>query len=145
MYEFSITKNCNCFFIGVILIFAKGFLIPLAYSFFIALVLYPVTSYFERKKAGKFFSILIPILLLCVIFSGLIALLTYETFILTGNWPLLQEKLHLLINDLQFELEKEFGWSTEAQLAWLKESLQKLTNNIGYIIQQTFKVTFAQL
>lgn len=135
-------KIAIVFFIGVILIFAKGFLIPLAYSFFIALVLYPITSYFERKNSGKFFAILIPILLLCVIFSGLIALLTYETFILTGNWPLLQEKLHVLINDLQFELEKEFGWSTEAQLAWIKESLQKLTNNIGYIIQQTFKVTF---
>lgn len=127
---------------GVILIFAKSFLIPLAYSFLIALVLYPVTAYLERKKFGILLSIIIPLLLVCVVFGGLLALLIYETVILSGNWPLLQEKLNLVFNDLQRELESEFGWSSSAQLAWATESLQKLTQNVGTIIQETFRLTF---
>jgi predicted PurR-regulated permease PerM len=128
-----------------ILMVAKGFLIPLAYSFLIAMVLYPVTSFLERKKFGVFLSIILPLLLVCVVFSGLLTLLAYEAVILSGNWPLVQEKLNIIFNNLQLELEKEFGWTTAAQLDWAKESLQKTTQNLGSFIQQTFRVTFEAL
>jgi predicted PurR-regulated permease PerM len=138
-------KTSTILFVGIILIFAKGLLIPIAYSFFIALVIYPITSYLEKKKFGLFLSILIPLLIICLIFSGLITLLTYEALILASKWPLLQEKLNSVWVDIQRELEKDFGWSTVTQLDWIKENLQKITSNIGFIIQQTFRVTFEAL
>lgn len=128
--------------IGALMIFAKSFLIPLAYSFLIALVLYPITSFLEKKKFGVFLSILLPLIMVCAIFGGLLTLLGYEAVILSGNWPLLQEKLNILFANLQLELEKEFGWSTASQLNWANESLQKITQNIGSVIQQTFRLTF---
>jgi len=128
-----------------ILMVAKGFLIPLAYSFLIAMVLYPISVFFERKKFGKFLSILLPLFFMCVIFAGLLFLLGYEAVILAGNWPVIQEKLNIIFNNLQLELEKEFGWTTAAQIEWIKESLQKTTQNLGSVLQQTFRLTFEAL
>lgn len=132
-------------FTGLILYFGKAFLIPLAYSFMTAIVLYPMCRFFETKGFGKTISIAIPILIVCLLFGGLITVLTYETTLISSKWALLHQKINPLMQQIQNLLETEFGWSTEEQMIWVSDTLHSLSANAGQIIQDTSKATFEAL
>lgn len=131
--------------LGFILIFAKSFLIPLAYSLLIAIVIYPICKFLENKGMNKVLSILIPLLLVCVLFVGLIILLSYEMALLSGKWPLIQDKIYPLVDEIQETLYRKFGWTSQDQILWIRDSLEKLSQNAGAIIQETSKATFEAL
>lgn len=125
-----------------ILWLAKGFLIPLAYAFLIAISLFPLTRYLERKGLGNTLSILLPLLLLTVLFGGLITLLGYEMALLSGNWPVLQQKVTPFFDQLHANLEQEFGWTTEEQNSWIRDNVEKLSQNAGALLKSTATATF---
>ncbi len=131
--------------IGFILIFAKSFLIPLAYSLLIAIVIYPISKFLESKGMHRVLAILLPLLLVCILFVGLITLLSYEMGLLSGKWPLIQEKIYPLVDDIQEKLYEKFGWTSQDQILWIRDSLEKLSQNAGAIIQETSKATFEAL
>ncbi len=128
--------------LGFILIFAKSFLIPLAYSLLIAIVIYPVCKFLESKKINRLISIFIPLIFVCILFAGLIFLLSYEVNLIANKWPLLQEKIYPLVEQIQNFLHKKFGWTSDEQALWIKDGLERLSQNAGQIIQETSKATF---
>jgi predicted PurR-regulated permease PerM len=125
-----------------ILWLAKGFLIPLAYAFLIAISLFPLTRFLERKGMGNVLSILLPLLLITILFGGLLALLGYEMALLSGNWPLLQEKMAPFFDEVHAGLEKEFGWTAEEQNTWIRENIEKMSENAGALLKSTAAATF---
>lgn len=125
-----------------ILWLAKGFLIPLAYAFLIAISLFPLTRYLERKGLGNTLSIVLPLLLLTILFGGLLTLLGYEMALLSGNWPLLQEKISPFFEELHNRLEQEFGWTAEEQNTWVRDNIEKLSQNAGAMLKSTAMATF---
>lgn len=131
--------------IGLILWFGKSFLIPLAYALLTALVLYPLTRFFERKGFGRAFSILIPIVLVSLSFSGLVLILSYELAILSAKWPLIHDQFQPYLFDIQNQLELEFGWTQEMQSGWIKDNLSTLSQNTGKIISNALAATFEAL
>lgn len=128
--------------IGFILIFAKSFLIPLAYSLLIAIVIFPICKYLEEKGIPKILSVLLPLLLVCFLFIGLITLLSYEMALLSGKWPLIQEKIYPLVDQIQETLYDRIGWTSQDQIIWIRDSLEKLGQNAGKLIQEASKATF---
>lgn len=123
--------------LGFMLWFGKPLLIPLAYALFIAVVLYPICKYFEKKGLGKSLSIALPIVLLSILFGGLIALLSYEVALLAGKWSVIHEKLDPLLIAIQSELESQFGWTAEKQIIWVKDNLTSLVQNAGEYLTNT--------
>jgi predicted PurR-regulated permease PerM len=128
--------------VSFILVFAKSFLIPLVYSLFIAIIIYPMCKFLELKGVNRGIAIFIPLILVCVLFAGLIMLLSYEMAVLSGKWPLLQEKIYPVIEQLQDFLYQKFGWTTQEQMGWIVDGLKRLSENAGAIIQETSKATF---
>ncbi|MCO6485633.1 MAG: AI-2E family transporter [Saprospiraceae bacterium] len=120
-----------------ILWFGKPFLIPLAYAFLIALVLFPMCRYLEDRGAGRALSILLPILLLSALFAGLVALLSYELVILAGKWPLVQQQFDPFLDRVQHQLESAFGWTTEKQVEWARDQVNKWGENAGSWVKVT--------
>jgi len=135
----------SVFFIGFILWFGQPFFVPLAFAFLIALVLYPICTFFESKGLGKAMSIVLPMILLVLLFAGLIALLSYELVVLTGKWPLIQVQLDTFLQSIQQQLENEFGWTAEKQLIWVKQNLNALTQNAGTYFTETVSTVFKGL
>jgi len=133
------------FFIGTFLWFGKPFLIPIAYALLIALVLYPITQYLEKHKFGRTLSVVLPILLLCMIFFGLVSLLAYEAALIGAKWPLIQQQLDPFMSKLQAQLERDFGWTTADQTIWLRESLKRISENMGAFLKNSLKATFEAL
>lgn len=123
--------------LGAILWFGQPFLVPLAYALLTAFVLYPVCKYFESKRMGKMGAIALSITLLCLLFGALITLLGYEMAVLSGKWPLVQQQIDPFLLQLQDELEREFGWTSEKQIAWARENLNELSRNAGAYISDT--------
>jgi len=128
--------------VSFILVVAKSFLIPLVYSLFIAIIIYPMCKFLESKGIHRGIAIFIPLILVCVLFAGLIMLLSYEMALLSGKWPLLQEKIYPLIDQLQDFLYQKFGWTSQEQMGWIEDGLKRLSENAGAIIQETSKATF---
>jgi predicted PurR-regulated permease PerM len=62
--------------------------------------------------------------------------------LLSGKWPLLQEKIYPLIDQLQDFLYQKFGWTSQEQMGWIEDGLKRLSENAGAIIQETSKATF---
>jgi len=131
--------------IGIILWFGKTFLIPLAYALLTALVLYPLTKFFERKGFGRAFSILIPILLVSLSILGLALILSYELAMLSAKWPIIHHQFEPYLIDIQKQLELELGWTQEMQSGWIKENLSALSQNTGKIISKALVATFEAL
>lgn len=115
----------------------KAFLIPLAYALLIAVVLYPMVRFLIRKKFPESAAIALPTLLMCLVFLGIIALLSYELTIISSNWALIQNRIEPLLTQIHQQLEDLFGWTTAEQNLWLKDSIRKISQNAGTILKQS--------
>jgi predicted PurR-regulated permease PerM len=135
----------SVFFGGMILHFAGPFLIPLAYAFLIAVVLFPICAYFESKGFGKVLSIVFPLIILFIFFSVLVLFLSYELVILSEKWPMIQAKLDPMLNQIQQQLEIEFGWTAEKQLNWIRGYLVQMSQNTGAYLKETANAIFSAL
>jgi predicted PurR-regulated permease PerM len=141
LYRITITVAAA----GLILWFGRSFFVPIAYAFLIALVLYPLCRYFEKKGFGKVLSVALPIVLLCLLFVSLLILLSYEMVVLSAKWALIQEQLDPLLNNIQIQLESKLGWTIENQVTWLREYLAKLSQNAGQLLSDTANVILGAL
>ena len=128
-----------------ILWFGKPFLIPLAYAFLISIVLYPMCRFLESKKFGKVFSIVLPLVLLCILFGGLITILSFELIVLSQKWSSIHQQINPLLNSIQVQLENVFGWSAQNQLLWLKENLSGFSQNLGKYLTTSILALFEAL
>jgi hypothetical protein len=62
--------------------------------------------------------------------------------LLSGNWPLLQEKISPFFEELHNRLEQEFGWTAEEQNTWVRDNIEKLSQNAGAMLKSTAMATF---
>lgn len=131
--------------LGMILWFGKAFLVPLAYALLIAMLLYPLSRFFEKKGMSRIFSVAIPLALLCLVFIGLLFLLSVEFSLLSAKWTALQEKIDPLLADLQSKLTHYFGWSAENQMLWLKAYLNQLSQHAGALLSNTAEIILGAL
>jgi predicted PurR-regulated permease PerM len=130
---------------GLILWFGRSFFVPIAYALIIALVLYPLCRFFESKGFGKKLSIALPLVLLCLLFAGLLFLLSYELVVLSEKWERIQQQLDPLLYNVQAQLESTLGWTIEHQLTWLRAYLEQLSQNAGQMLSETANVILGAL
>jgi predicted PurR-regulated permease PerM len=130
---------------GVILWFGKPFLVPLAYAFLIALVLYPMCKYFERKGANRVVAVIIPVILASIVLAGIVALLSYELVILSSKLKLIEAQFEPLFKQVQDQLTAAFGWTSEEQLNWIRENVSRLGEYVGALLKNTFDNLFTAL
>ena len=130
---------------AILLWLGKSFLVPLTYAILISFVLYPVTKKLENKGFHKVFSIIIPIILLCLVFSGLVSLLIFELISLRSKWPMVQQQMDPFLENLSLILEKEYGWTTEKQLEWLRNSFTSASQDLAAYLQNSVESTIKAL
>lgn len=130
---------------GIIVWFGKGFLVPIAYALLIALVLYPLSVYFEKRGLGKGLAVIVPIVLLCLLFIGLLFLLSYEMVVLSAKWGEIQQQLDPVLYSLQTQLESQLGWTIENQINWIRDYLIKLSQNAGQLLSDTANLVLGAL
>jgi len=120
---------------GVILWFGKTFLIPLAFALLTAMVLFPACKWLETKGFTKTTAILIPLLSVCMLFLGLLGILSYQLMVLSREWSLIQSQLEPLVTRIHDLIESALGWTQEEQSTWMKERISAFSTSAISMMQ----------
>ncbi|WNB16930.1 AI-2E family transporter [Marivirga arenosa] len=89
------------FFISIILYLGRSLFIPLTTGLLISFILYPFCRWLENHKIPRIISILIGLSVFFLISLSFIGLLIYQFSKFMEEWPQINEKLVLLINELE--------------------------------------------
>jgi predicted PurR-regulated permease PerM len=129
------------FLLHWILVTFSSLLIPLVFSLVIALLLYPVCRWLERKRVPRGLAIVVSILGIITILGGVMYLLTNEIIRLSSELPEMQARIEVAFDDLQAWIERRFDMSPEAQIDWISmkatEFLESSGDYLGGFINAT--------
>lgn len=128
---------------GLILYLGSSVLVPLSFGLFIAMLLYPVCAWLERKKMGRAFAILLSLLTLMVPISFLITLLVLQVVSLREYFPDLQLKLLELANDIMAYSENTFGIEKGKWRIWAVQGVESSIQSIFQFVRNTIKASLS--
>ena len=112
--------------LGIVILFfilyiGKEIILPLIFSFFIAILLDPVVRYLCKRKVNRFVAIFISILLAILILSAIIYFITSQIIMFGEMLPQLEEKIGTLISQSTQWASQFFNLSTEKINVWIAQ------------------------
>ncbi len=116
------------FFLGWIIVLAKGLLAPLLMAFFISIMLLPVFRFFKKRGVPDVLGIVISLLALAVVFGLIIWFFSVQIGSLISDFPKIQKNVMNHLSALSAWLEGITPFSTAEQLNFIKEQSNKLLN-----------------
>lgn len=119
------------FFLGWILVLAKGLLTPLLLAFFISIMLLPVYRFFQKKRLPDALGISITLLILALVFGLIIWFFSWQIAELVTDFPIIQENVTNHITALSTWVEGKTPLSTDEQLNFIKEQSSRLFSYAG--------------
>ena len=123
------------------LIYCKSILLPLIFSLFISLALYPVVVFFKKYFKNKVMSIVITLLVVLSIVGLGIYLTSSQFHSLISELPDLQEKFIIFINGLADYVEDNFHYTSKEQIAYLRNGAQDLLKSSGSFFSEAINTT----
>ncbi len=109
------------FILFFILYIGQTILIPLLFSFIIAILLNPIVNFLCKKKVNRFVAILISILLAIFCLAALLYFISSRIIMFGEMLPQLEEKINILINQSIQWTSQIFNVSTEKINGWLAQ------------------------
>lgn len=125
--------------LGYLLIIGKDVLDPLMFGFLFAILLTPLSNFFEGKcrlprSAGAFLSILIFIAFI----AGICYLIGARISSLANDWPMLKKQIDQSSYDLQQWIESTFNLNMEKQMVYVHDTTKKIMSSGTSFIGATF-------
>ncbi|MCE2846812.1 MAG: AI-2E family transporter [Sphingobacteriales bacterium] len=121
-------------FSAVLLYLGRALFIPLGFSLFISIVLYPVCRTLEQKGIGRTMAIVTGLLLITVLLVLLLLIFGVQLQRIFNDWPFIREKLSELSLSIQAYITEQFGWSDEQIQVWLQNTLNtSLGSSVGMV------------
>ncbi len=117
--------------LGTLLYMGSGILTPLLLAFFISLVLLPLLGFFKRKKIPEVLGIALCILLLFIVIGLIVWFFSMQIANLVSDFPQLEKNVTSHLNNISDWINKKTHFSSDRQLALIKEQSNKLLNYAG--------------
>ncbi len=134
----------SVFGIFAILILAKPILIPLAFAFLVAFILFPVCQKFEAWGASKIFAAFLSMFSLFLIIAGGLYLFSTQIIELSENLSQFKDKILEIFADLTLYINQNFSFVPQLERGELLEKLKDgLSKSMGALVGQTFSGTAA--
>src|ERR1700743_1704005 len=112
---------------GYLVIQAKDVLDPLMFGFLFAILLLPVSNFFERKlRLPRSLSSLLSVLLFVGFIFGILYLVGSQISNLANDWPQLKAQVTQSINDLQLWISSSFHVNGTKQMAYVHDTTKKI-------------------
>lgn len=105
-----------------VLVIGAGILIPVVFSFVLALFLFPLCKRLE-KFLPRWLSIFICLLLIILVLTVLISVIYSNLLTFSDDFPKMAARTMELINNIQTAIESQLNFSQEKQLEWLNRNL----------------------
>ena len=116
------------FILFYILYIGQEIIIPLIFSFFIAILLNPVVNFLCERKVNRFVAIFISILLAIIILSAIIYFITSQIVMFGEMLPQLEEKVNTLISQAIQWASQILNLSTEKINIWIAQMRTEALN-----------------
>jgi len=119
---------------GLIIVAGSGIIAPIIMAFLISIVIFPVYSFFVRKKLPESLSIAISLIILMAAVAGIVWFFSSQVSRLIADFPVIKENVTVHLNSLSEWINQKTHFSTERQLALINEQSKKLLNYAGGIL-----------
>ncbi|MCA1752914.1 MAG: AI-2E family transporter [Flavobacteriales bacterium] len=129
-----------------IMILAKSVLIPIAFAFLIAFILFPVAKKLESWGANTMVSASLSIFALILLIAGSIFLFSNQIIDLSENLTAFKDKILQVFTDVTIFINKNAGFLPEMKQGELLNKLNKrVSESAGGLISQTVSGTSSVL
>jgi predicted PurR-regulated permease PerM len=110
------------------LYFARQFLIPIAISAMLSMLLIPLSNYLEKKGLNRIWASLICIILMISLFGGIIYLVSLQAAGISDNLREIFLRIQQMVIEVQKFLAETVGISTQIQKIWIDKQTSNGTN-----------------
>ena len=134
--------KAGIFFVGLsalltILYVAQGIIVPIIFSFIIAILLNPIVNIFIRLKINRVIAIILTLLLTVLIIIAFCALIYSQAVSFSESWPVFVEKFTVLLNQTINSLSEYLNIRPNLIHAWITKSQHELITINTTLIGQT--------
>jgi predicted PurR-regulated permease PerM len=124
--------------IGIIIIYGKSIVIPLALAILFANLLLPITRYLSGHRFNRPLSILIPLITAVLVIATVVVLLSSQIANFAEDVPALSEKGQKLVGNLQQWIDENAHMSVRKQNQYFKQGVDNLKEQAPKIVGVTF-------
>lgn len=122
-----------------ILTVGKDIFIPLIFALLIAILLYPVNRFFERRlHLGQSFSALLSIILFISALGGFIYFMVVQFIGFSSDFPALRQRFQQMFADLQLWMSHKMHITSKQQAAYIDRSMSGLLDGVGQSMRSVF-------
>ncbi len=116
----------------------KSVLVPLFFSFLVAILLHPVVRYLEKKGLGRRLAAVLTLLVFMILVGGLFYFFSHQVVRLTRDLPSLQEKVTAKWNDIQGWISDKYHVSNTQQKDYVNKSANGILSTAMNSVATTF-------
>jgi putative permease len=125
--------------LGFVIVQGKEILDPLMFGFLFAILLLPVSSFFEQKlRMPRSASSFLAIILLVAFVSGVLYLVGSQISRLMDDWPMLQKQIAESLNNVYGWIEHTFNYNVDKQKALIHKTEVKIMSSGTEVVGTTF-------
>jgi len=125
--------------IGYLVVLGKELLDPLIFGFLFAILLLPVSGFFEKKlKLPRSMSSLLAVLLLVAFIGGILYLVGTQISRLAADWPMLQKQVKQSIDNISDWIKGSFHINLAKQEDYVNTTAKKIIASGTEVVTTTF-------
>jgi predicted PurR-regulated permease PerM len=128
---------------ALLLYFGKTLFVPMFYGLLIAIVLYPVCKWLEKRKWPRSLAITASLMIVIALFAALIMLFILQVNAFRSDLPGLMEKISPALLQLQLWLEHSFNIPVASQDEWWQNASKNMGSSAGGMITNMLSATAA--
>ena len=122
-----------------LIILGKDLLDPIVFGFLFAILLLPISNFFERKlRFPRALASIFSIVLLISFISIILYLVGSQISKLADDWPMLKSQVNQSLNDLSQWIQSAFHINTRRQLRYVDDTTKKIMASGTDMIGETF-------
>jgi AI-2 transport protein TqsA len=140
-YPFYVRLALILFSVALILVFmwaGKTVLVPLFFSFLVAILLHPVVIFFEKRRFPRPLASGITLLIFIILFGGLFYFFSHQMVRLSRDLPSLQAKVIDKWQDIQNWISDKYHITNTQQVSYVNKSANGILNTAVNSAATTF-------
>jgi AI-2 transport protein TqsA len=140
-FPFYARLALTLFAIALILLFmwiGKSLLVPLFFSFLVAILLHPLAKLLERRRFPRALAAIVSLLIFMVLVGGLFYFFSHQVVRLSRDLPSLQAKVMDKWQDIQDWISDKYHVTNTQQVAYMNKSASGILNTAMNSVATTF-------
>ncbi|HEY8734193.1 MAG TPA: AI-2E family transporter [Puia sp.] len=140
-FPFYARLALTLFAIALVILFmwlAKSLLVPLFFSFLVAILLHPLVRFFERRRFPRALASILSLLLFLVLFGGLFYFFSHQVVRLSRDLPSLQAKVVEKWQDIKAMISDKYHINSTQRVDYMNKSANGILNTAMNSVATTF-------